>query len=195
MSIQVHDDVAGQDVYIVQSTSPPVNDSLMELVLMVSALRRASCKSITAVMPYFGYGRQDLIRNNKLETVGASDVCRLLESAGVDRIISVDLHVGQIEGFFGSIIGFFLMPYMIAVPYFRNLRLHAPVIVSPSANGGKSPRICHSPLPYFSRPFRTIFQCSNSYLSLYHFYWFSCTHLLCDFISLSIYIYMYYICF
>ena len=100
VSIQVHDNIRGNDVFIVQSTSPPVNDSLMELILLVSTLRRSSVKSITAVMPYFGYGRQHMIRDNHLETIAASDVCRMLEAAGVDRVISVDLHAGQIQGFF-----------------------------------------------------------------------------------------------
>eukprot|EP00817_Percolomonadidae_sp_ATCC50343_P007037 CAMPEP_0117420034 /NCGR_PEP_ID=MMETSP0758-20121206/1465_1 /TAXON_ID=63605 /ORGANISM="Percolomonas cosmopolitus, Strain AE-1 (ATCC 50343)" /LENGTH=342 /DNA_ID=CAMNT_0005201433 /DNA_START=18 /DNA_END=1046 /DNA_ORIENTATION=- len=99
---QVEKSVRGQEVYIIQSTSTPVNDNLMELFVIADACRRASAKSITAVMPYFGYARQD--RKTKARVpITASLVAKLIESAGVNRVIAVDLHCGQIQGFFPNI--------------------------------------------------------------------------------------------
>eukprot|EP00466_Bigelowiella_natans_P007365 jgi/Bigna1/92837/estExt_fgenesh1_pm.C_800004 len=143
IGIEVNENVRGKDVYIVQPTCPPgVNDHLMELILLVSAMRRASARCVTAVIPYFGYARQD----RKMQTrspISAADVCRLLESVGVDRIVAVDLHCGQIQGFFrprtpcdnleGSV---------IALSYFAGLGLKSEktVIVSPDAGGVKRAR-------------------------------------------------------
>ncbi|CAK75766.1 unnamed protein product (macronuclear) [Paramecium tetraurelia] len=98
--IQVLDNIRGKDVFIIQSTSPPVNDNLMELLLLVSALRRASARKIIVVVPYYGYARQDRKCAPRVP-ISAADVARLLETVGVDRLISVDLHCGQIQGFFG----------------------------------------------------------------------------------------------
>jgi ribose-phosphate pyrophosphokinase len=89
--VRVNETVRGKDCYIIQSTCPPANDNLMELFLMISTLRRASAKSITAVIPYYGYARQDRKTEDRV-SIGAADVARLLETMGVDAVISVDLH-------------------------------------------------------------------------------------------------------
>jgi ribose-phosphate pyrophosphokinase len=101
IGIEVHENVRGRDVYLIQPTCPPgVNDHLMELILMISTFRRASARRITAVIPYYGYARQDRKMKSRVP-ISAADVAILLESMGVDRVIAVDLHCGQIQGFFG----------------------------------------------------------------------------------------------
>lgn len=90
----------GKDVYIVQPTCTPVNENLMELLLMVSTMRRASAENITCVIPYYGYARQDRKMQSRVP-ISAADIARLLEAIGVDRVVAVDLHCGQIQGFFG----------------------------------------------------------------------------------------------
>lgn len=98
IGIQVNENVRGKDVYLIQPTSPPgVNDNLVELLLMVSTMRRASARRITAVIPYYGYARQDRKMASRVP-ISAADVARLLEAMGVDRVVAVDLHCGQIQG-------------------------------------------------------------------------------------------------
>ena len=97
--VEVFENVRGEDMYIIQSTSNPANDSLMELLIMTDALRRSSASRITAVIPYFGYARQD--RRAKARTpISAKLVANLLTEAGVDRVLTLDLHAAQIQGFF-----------------------------------------------------------------------------------------------
>ncbi|MBU2918978.1 ribose-phosphate pyrophosphokinase [Psychrosphaera sp. F3M07] len=100
ISVQVHDNVRGSDVFIIQSTCAPCNDNLMELIVMVDALRRASAGRITAVIPYFGYARQDRRVRSARVPITAKVVADFLSSVGVDRVLTVDLHAEQIQGFF-----------------------------------------------------------------------------------------------
>jgi ribose-phosphate pyrophosphokinase len=97
--VEIHENVRGEDVFLVQSTSYPANDNLMELLICMDALKRASAKRITAVVPYFGYARQDR-KPGPRTPISAKLVANLITSAGADRVLSVDLHAGQIQGFF-----------------------------------------------------------------------------------------------
>tara|TARA_R110002096_G_scaffold28480_15_gene86327 strand:+ start:5825 stop:6844 length:1020 start_codon:yes stop_codon:yes gene_type:complete len=97
--VEVYENVRGEDMYIIQSTSNPANDNLMELLIMTDTLRRSSADRITAVIPYFGYARQD--RRAKARTpISAKLVANLIETAGIDRVLTMDLHAAQIQGFF-----------------------------------------------------------------------------------------------
>jgi ribose-phosphate pyrophosphokinase len=97
--VEIHENVRGEDVFLVQSTSFPANDNLMELLIGIDALRRASAKRITAVVPYFGYARQDR-KPGPRTPISAKLVANLITEAGADRVLAVDLHAGQIQGFF-----------------------------------------------------------------------------------------------
>ena len=97
--VEIHENVRGQDVFVVQPTSYPANDNLMELLICIDALRRASAKRITAVMPYFGYARQDRKAGSRTP-ISAKLVANLITEAGANRVLAVDLHAGQIQGFF-----------------------------------------------------------------------------------------------
>jgi ribose-phosphate pyrophosphokinase len=97
--VEIHENVRGEDVFIVQSTSYPANDNLMELLICIDALRRASAKRITAVLPYFGYARQDR-KPGPRTPISAKLVANLITVAGANRVLSIDLHAGQIQGFF-----------------------------------------------------------------------------------------------
>src|ERR687898_1682330 len=97
--VEIQENVRGEDVFVIQSTSYPANDHLMELLIMIDALKRASARRITAVIPYFGYARQD--RKTAARTpISAKLVANLITHAGVDRVLTLDLHAGQIQGFF-----------------------------------------------------------------------------------------------
>jgi ribose-phosphate pyrophosphokinase len=97
--VEIHENVRGEDVFVLQSTSYPANDNLMELLIGIDALRRASAKRITAVIPYFGYARQDR-KPGPRTPISAKLVANLITEAGANRVLSVDLHAGQIQGFF-----------------------------------------------------------------------------------------------
>ncbi|WP_294197884.1 ribose-phosphate pyrophosphokinase [uncultured Sphingomonas sp.] len=97
--VEIMENVRGEDVFVIQSTSYPVNDNLMELLICIDALKRASAKRITAVLPYFGYARQDR-KPGPRTPISAKLVANLVTTAGADRVLSVDLHAGQIQGFF-----------------------------------------------------------------------------------------------
>ncbi len=135
VNVVIGENVRGKDVYIVQPTSPPVNENLMELLLMISTMRRASARKITAVIPYYGYARQDRKMTARVP-ISAADIARLLEAMGVDRVIAVDLHCGQIQGFFGPRVPVDnLDGGMVGISYFGDMDLVNPVIVSPDAGG------------------------------------------------------------
>jgi len=97
--VEIHENVRGEDVFIIQSTSSPANDNLMELLVCIDALRRASARRITAVLPYFGYARQDR-KPGPRTPISAKLVANLITTAGADRVLTLDLHAGQIQGFF-----------------------------------------------------------------------------------------------
>ncbi len=97
--VELHDNVRGEDVFVIQPTSHPANDNLMELLILIDALKRASARRITAVMPYFGYARQDR-KPGPRTPITAKLVANLIERAGADRVLTLDLHAGQIQGFF-----------------------------------------------------------------------------------------------
>jgi ribose-phosphate pyrophosphokinase len=100
VNIEIMENVRGRDVFLVQPTCPPANDNLMELLVMVDACRRASAKRITAVIPYFGYARQDRRPRATRSAITAKLVANMIQTAGVDRVLTVDLHADQIQGFF-----------------------------------------------------------------------------------------------
>ena len=97
--VEINENVRGEDVFIIQSTSFPANDHIMELLIMIDALRRSSARRITAVLPYFGYARQDR-KPGPRTPISAKLVANLIETSGADRVLTVDLHAGQIQGFF-----------------------------------------------------------------------------------------------
>ncbi|MRJ06791.1 MAG: ribose-phosphate pyrophosphokinase [Epsilonproteobacteria bacterium] len=133
INVQIGESVRGTDVFIIQPTCSPANDNLMELLIVTDAMRRASAKSITAVVPYFGYARQDRKAAPRVP-ITAKLVANMMEKAGIDRVVTLDLHAGQIQGFFdipvdnlyGSILFF---------NYFRELPVENPVIASPDIGG------------------------------------------------------------
>ena len=97
--VKINENIRGEDIFIIQSTSPPVNDNLMELLITIDAAKRASAKRITAVIPYFGYSRQDR-KDEGRTAISAKLIANLITSAGVNRVVTIDLHAGQIQGFF-----------------------------------------------------------------------------------------------
>lgn len=138
ISVKVSDNVRGTDVFVIQSTSNPANDNLMELMLIVDALRRASARRITAVIPYYGYARQD----RKVEPrvpISAKVVATMLEAIGVKRVLTMDLHANQIQGFFEIPVDH-LFGAPILTKYFRELNLDDLVIVSPDVGGAERAR-------------------------------------------------------
>lgn len=142
--VQIEQNVRGNDVYVVQPTCAPVNQNLMELLIMVDALRRASAGSITAVIPYYGYARQDR-KASPRTPITASLVARQLEAAGVDRVISVDLHAAQIQGFFTvPVDNLYARPTLL--PHLVQHYTGA-VIVSPDAGGFERARSYSKEIP------------------------------------------------
>jgi ribose-phosphate pyrophosphokinase len=131
--VQVNENVRGTDVFVVQPTCPPVNDNLMELLVMIDALKRASARRITAVLPYYGYGRQDRKVQPRVP-ITAKLIADLLTAAGVDRVLALDLHAGQIQGFFNIPVDH-LFAAPVIVDYLGKKDLRDAVIVSPDAGG------------------------------------------------------------
>jgi ribose-phosphate pyrophosphokinase len=131
--VQVNENVRGTDVFVIQPTCPPVNDNLMELLVMIDALKRASARRITAVLPYYGYARQDRKVQPRVP-ITAKLVADLLTAAGVDRVLALDLHAGQIQGFFNIPVDH-LFAAPVIIDYLGKKDLRDPVIVSPDAGG------------------------------------------------------------
>ena len=134
ISVEIHDNVRGADVFIIQSTCAPCNDNLMELIVMIDALRRASSGRITAVIPYFGYARQDRRVRSARVPITAKVVADFLSNVGVDRVMTIDLHAEQIQGFFDvPVDNAFGTPILLEDMRKRNF--NNPVVVSPDIGG------------------------------------------------------------
>ncbi|MGH7392290.1 MAG: ribose-phosphate pyrophosphokinase [Candidatus Rokuibacteriota bacterium] len=132
--VQLNENVRGTDVFVIQPTCPPVNDNLMELLVMIDALKRASARRITAVLPYYGYARQDRKVQPRVP-ITAKLVADLLTAAGVDRVLALDLHAGQIQGFFNIPVDHLFAGPVVMIDYLRGKDLRDPVIISPDAGG------------------------------------------------------------
>lgn len=133
INVQISESVRGRDVFIVQSTGFPANDNLMELLIMSDALRRSSANSITAVVPYFGYARQDRKAAPRVP-ITAKLVANLIQSAGITRMVTIDLHAGQIQGFFDIPVDN-LYGNILFVDYIKNKKLSNPIVASPDIGG------------------------------------------------------------
>src|SRR5262245_39570028 len=131
--VQINENVRGEDVFIVQPTCPPVNDTLMELLVMIDAFKRASARRITAVLPYYGYGRQDRKSQSRVP-ISAKLVADLITTAGASRVLAVDLHAGQIQGFFNIPVDH-LFAAPVLIDHLAKKELEDPVLVSPDAGG------------------------------------------------------------
>jgi len=132
--VQVNENVRGADVFLIQPTCPPANDTLMELLIMVDAMKRASARRITAVLPYYGYARQDRKVQPRVP-ISAKLVADLLEAAGIDRLLALDLHAGQIQGFFSVPVDHLFAGPVVMIDHLRKKDLQDPVIVAPDAGG------------------------------------------------------------
>ena len=144
IAVSINESVRGKDCYIIQSTSDPVNDNLMELCIMTDAMKRASAGRINAVIPYYGYARQDRTAKAR-DPITARLVADILSAAGVDRVITMDLHAPQIQGFF-SIPTDHLLGSPILTEYFRNHDTGNLVVVSPDHGSVKRARDMAQPL-------------------------------------------------
>jgi ribose-phosphate pyrophosphokinase len=131
--VKIQENVRGRDVFIIQSTCHPGNENLMELLIMIDAIKRSSARRITAVMPYYGYARQDRKAESRVP-ITSKLVADLICSSGANRVLTVDLHAGQIQGFFNIPVDhLYAMP--ILVKYIKGLKLKNLIIVSPDAGG------------------------------------------------------------
>ena len=148
--VEIHENMRGEDVFVVQSTSYPANDNLMELLISIDALRRASARRITAVLPYFGYARQDR-KPGPRTPISAKLVANLITEAGADRVLTADLHAGQIQGFFDiPTDNLFAGPVMSADILSRHADKNV-MVVSPDVGGvvrarGLAKRLNNAPL-------------------------------------------------
>jgi ribose-phosphate pyrophosphokinase len=136
--VAIEQNVRGKDVFVIQSTSDPANENLMELLIMIDALRRSSSRRITAVLPYYGYARQDR-KDRPRVPITARLVANLLTRAGADRILTIDLHAGQIQGFFDIPLDH-LFAVRIFQDYFSSKKIKDVAIVSPDVGGIKTAR-------------------------------------------------------
>ena len=133
-SVEISENIRGMDVFLVQSTCSPANHHLMQLLLMADACKRASAKSISAVIPYFGYSRQDRRPRNSRGPVSAKLVADLIEKSGISRVITIDLHADQIEGFFSIPVDNIYSSQVLLTDIWKN-KYHDLVIVSPDVGG------------------------------------------------------------
>lgn len=135
ISVEIQENIRGEDVFVVQSTSYPANDNLMELLLILDALKRSSARRVTAVLPYFGYARQDR-KSGPRTPISAKLVANLITEAGADRVLTMDLHAGQIQGFFDIPVD-----NLYAAPLFATdvkssfTDLNSAMVVSPDVGG------------------------------------------------------------
>ena len=132
--VEVNENVRGQDVYVIQSTSKPANDNLVELLVCIDALKRASAKQITAVIPYFGYARQDR-KPGPRTPISAKLVANLITKSGADRVLTIDLHAGQIQGFFDIPVDNLYAAPILLEDIKKNYDLDRTVIISPDVGG------------------------------------------------------------
>ena len=148
INVEIDESVRGKDVYIVQPTCEPGNDNLMELLIMIDAVRRASARRITAVMPYYGYARQDR-KSRGREPITAKLIANLITKAGARRVLTMDLHAQQIQGFFDVPVDHLVAAPIIA-DYYKSLGLDDIVVVSPDIGGVARARkfadLLHAPL-------------------------------------------------
>lgn len=133
VQIMIDESVRGKDVFIIQPTSYPVNDNLMELMVMADALKRASARHITAVVPYYGYARQDRKTRGR-EPITAKLVANLMQTAGITRLVTIDLHAGQIQGFFDVPVDH-LFGASILAKYINEKNMEDVIVVSPDLGG------------------------------------------------------------
>ena len=134
VNIEIHENVRGQDVFLMQSTCAPTNDNVMELMIMADAIRRASAQRITAVVPYFGYARQDRRPRSARVPISAKVVADMMDISGIDRVLTVDLHADQIQGFFkmpvDNVYGSPVLVDHAMAQHYEN-----PIVVSPDVGG------------------------------------------------------------
>jgi ribose-phosphate pyrophosphokinase len=134
ITVNIEESVRGQDVFVIQSTSVPANEHLMELLIMADAIKRASAKSLTVIVPYYGYSRQDR-KSKSRQPITAKLVADLMETSGIDRVISIDLHAAQIQGFFNIPIDNFPAGSFLAEDFLKNHNFDNLVVVSPDHGG------------------------------------------------------------
>jgi len=133
ISVKINENIRGKDVFIIQPTSAPANDHIMELLLTIDAVRRASAKRITAVIPYYGYGRQDRKPEPRVP-ISARLVADIIQVTGLDRVLTVNLHADQIQGFFHiPVDNLYAAP--IFIQYLKETHFSEPVVVSPDSGG------------------------------------------------------------
>ena len=134
VNVDIHENVRGCDAFILQSTCAPTNDNIMELVIMADAIRRASAHRVTAVIPYYGYARQDRRPRSARVPISAKVVANMLDSVGIDRMLTVDLHADQIQGFFDMPVdNVYGSP--VLVDYIATRNYENPIVVSPDVGG------------------------------------------------------------
>jgi ribose-phosphate pyrophosphokinase len=136
---EIHENIRGKDAFVIQSTSTPVNDNVMELLVMIDALKRASARRITAVMPYFGYARQDR-KTMSRAPISAKLMADLITTAGADRVLTLDLHAGQIQGFFNIPVDTLIARPILVNDMRKRIDTANLVFVSPDAGGTERAR-------------------------------------------------------